>query len=52
VLGPKLLSHVRCNHCRFAYNGKTGRDNTTGIILYTVAGAVLGLAILVAYVLA
>ena len=34
ALGPKLLSHVKCESCGAKYNGKTGRDNTTGIIIY------------------
>ena len=36
VLGPKVLSHVKCNACGHKYNGKTGQDNTTGIIIYSV----------------
>ena len=49
VLGPKLLSHVKCTNCGFGYNAKTGRPNTTGIIIYTVIGAVIGIAIFVAF---
>jgi len=33
VLGPKLLSHVKCQSCGKKYNGKTGGDNTTNIII-------------------
>jgi transposase-like protein len=36
VLGPKLLSHVKCQSCGKTYNGKTGKDNTTNIIIYSV----------------
>ena len=36
VLGPKLLSHVKCQSCGKKYNGKSGGDNTTGIIIYSV----------------
>ena len=32
VLGPKLLSHVKCQSCGKKYNGKTG-GNTTNIII-------------------
>jgi hypothetical protein len=40
VLGPKLLKHVKCSACGHAYNGKTGKDNTTGILIYfAVIGA-------------
>jgi hypothetical protein len=41
-LGPKMLSHVKCSQCGNAYNGKTGRPNTTGIVIYTVVAIVLG----------
>jgi hypothetical protein len=43
VLGPKLLSHVRCITCGNCYNGKTGRPNTTAIVIYTAVFAVIGL---------
>jgi hypothetical protein len=35
VIGPKLLTHVKCQKCGTAYNGKTGQSNTTGILIYT-----------------
>jgi hypothetical protein len=38
VLGPWLFTHVRCNNCGTAYNGKTGESNTTAIALYVVIG--------------
>ena len=41
LIGPRILSHVKCPQCSYAYNGKTGRDNTTGIIIYSVAVAVV-----------
>ena len=40
VLGPKLLTHVKCNACGYKYNGKTGKDNTTGIVIYSVVAVV------------
>jgi rubredoxin len=43
VLGPKMLSHVKCTGCGFAYNGKTGQPNTTAIIIYTVVVGVIGI---------
>ena len=49
VIGPKLLSHVRCNACRYCFNGKTGRPNTTGILLYSLIGLII--AIVVVYAL-
>src|SRR5215207_3798947 len=29
LIGPRMLSHVKCVGCGYAYNGKTGRSNTT-----------------------
>ncbi len=41
LLGPKMLSHVKCKGCGNAYNGETGQDNTQKIVLYlVVSGAV------------
>lgn len=51
VLGPKLLNHVECTHCRHAFNGKTGQSNTTGIIIYSVVTGMIALVILVLLVL-
>ena len=45
VLGPKILTHVKCTACGYKYNGKTGKDNTTGIIIYSVIVAVLCLGL-------
>ena len=36
VLGPKLLTHVKCAYCGHKYNGKTGADNTARIAIYMV----------------
>lgn len=44
ALGPALFTHVRCRECGSCYNGKTGGDNTTGIIVYTAIGIGLCLA--------
>jgi hypothetical protein len=42
VLGPKVLSHVKCPSCGYGYNGRSGRDNTVGIAIYCViVGAVV-----------
>jgi len=45
VLGPKLLSHVKCQSCKTTFNGKTGASNTTAIIIYLVVTLVIGTAI-------
>ena len=45
VLGPKLLTHVKCAQCGATYNGKTGNSNTTGIIIYLAIGAVVSVVL-------
>ena len=45
VLGPKLLTHVKCANCAAKYNGKTGRWNTTAIVIYTVVLTVIAFVI-------
>ena len=47
ILGPKILTHVKCLTCGYRYNGKTGKDNTTGIIIYSVIVAILCLGLVV-----
>jgi uncharacterized protein (DUF983 family) len=48
VIGPKMLSHVKCGQCGLAYNGKSGQSNTTGIVIYTV---VVGVIVMVIFAL-
>jgi hypothetical protein len=36
IIGPKLLNHVKCQRCGTGYNGKSGKSNTTGIVIYSV----------------
>ena len=50
VLGPKMLTHVKCTRCGAAYNGKTGQSNATGIAIYVAVGALIFFVI--AFVLA
>jgi hypothetical protein len=45
VVGPAILSHVKCARCGNAYNGKTGRSNTTAIVIYVAVGTLIGVAI-------
>lgn len=47
IIGPKILTHVKCPGCRYAYNGKTGRDNTTGIVIYSVVVGIVVLGMVV-----
>ena len=44
LIGPRILTHVKCPRCGHAYNGKSGKDNTTGIVIYScvVAFVVFG----------
>jgi len=48
ILGPKILTHVKCTACGYKYNGKSGKDNTTGIIIYSAIVAVLCLGLVAA----
>jgi rubredoxin len=45
VIGPKVLNHVMCLGCGHKYNGKTGQDNTQGIVIYSIVVGVIVLAI-------
>ena len=45
VLGPKMLTHVKCTRCGTAYNGKTGGSNATAITIYVIVGALILFAI-------
>ena len=48
LLGPKLLSHVKCTGCAYKYNGKSGKDNTTGIVIYSVIVGIFCLGLVAA----
>lgn len=49
VLGPKLLTHVKCQTCGKKYNGKTGGDNIANIVIYSVV--VFGICFVIFFVL-
>lgn len=51
VLGPKLLSHVKCQTCGKKYNGKTGGDNTANIIIYSVVVGIICFVLVFAVVM-
>jgi hypothetical protein len=38
---------VKCTGCNYKYNGKSGKDNTTGIIVYSVIVAIFCLGLIV-----
>jgi hypothetical protein len=46
ALGPKILTHVKCGACGMKYNGKTGRDNMIGIVIYSVIVGVISFGLL------
>ena len=47
AIGPRILNHTKCNTCGTTYNGKTGRSNTQGIVLYTVVVLILAVLCMV-----
>lgn len=44
LLGPKILDHAVCRRCGFGFNGRTGKSNTKGIVVYY--GVIFGIVIL------
>lgn len=48
MLGPALMTHVKCNRCGTAFNGKTGKSNTPGIIIYSVVVLVIVMGVIFA----
>jgi uncharacterized protein (DUF983 family) len=52
MLGPRMLSHVKCKSCGTTYNGKTGQSNTTGIVIYSVVLFVIGIVVVLIVTLA
>lgn len=47
IIGPSLLTHVKCQGCGTAYNGKTGKSNTTAILVYCIVVTVIVFGVLV-----
>lgn len=42
IMGPLILTHVKCPQCRTKYNGRTGRSNAKAIAIYfTVAWLII-----------
>ena len=52
AIGPRILTHVKCNTCGKKYNGKTGGDNTTNIIIYSVVVGVVCFILFFAFAVA
>ncbi len=51
LVGPKLISHVRCQSCGGSYNGKTGKPNTVAIAIYIGVTTLLALILVVVLVM-
>jgi hypothetical protein len=49
VIGPRMLTHVKCLDCGTAFNGKTGRYNTNAIIIYNLVALAVGILLLVLF---
>ena len=49
IIGPAILSHVKCNDCGNQYNGRNGTSNTLGIILYFVALIIIGVVLFMSF---
>ena len=43
IIGPAMLSHVRCNQCSTTYNAKTGKSNNTAIAIYLGVSFAIGI---------
>jgi hypothetical protein len=52
IIGPRVLTHVKCPGCGYAYNGKSGKDNTTGIVIYSVIVGIVVLGFVVVLIAA
>ena len=48
VLGPKLLSAVKCGQCRYQFNGKTGASLKGPIAIYMIVVFIIAFAVLAA----
>ena len=48
LIGAKLLNHVACPACGARFNGRTGQDNTTGIVIYMIVVGVIAGALVFA----
>ena len=45
VLGPRMFHHTKCKDCRYVYNRKTRKSNTTNIVIYTIVLFVIAFAV-------
>lgn len=52
LIGPRVLTHVKCPGCGHGYNGKSGKDNTTGIVIYSIIVGIVALGFVVVLIAA
>src|SRR5262249_25800584 len=45
IIGPAMLTHVKCGRCGTTYNGNTGKSNNTVILIYLLVSTAIGLAV-------
>jgi len=45
ALGPRMFSHVKCQNCGTEYNGRTGKSNQQGILIYIAVTFILAFCI-------
>ncbi|HEY1554592.1 MAG TPA: hypothetical protein VGF94_07125 [Kofleriaceae bacterium] len=48
VLGPKIINHVKCDRCAYAFNPDTGAPITGAIVAYSVVVGVIALVLVIA----
>ena len=45
LIGAKIINHVECPRCYARFNGRTGQDNTTNIVIYSVVCGLIALVL-------
>ncbi|MEP7256694.1 MAG: hypothetical protein ABI666_13025 [Ferruginibacter sp.] len=45
LLGPRLMHHTKCAECKYTFNSKTRKSNTTNIVIYSVILFVVAFAL-------
>jgi hypothetical protein len=51
ILGPRLFSMVKCQQCKYQFNGKTGLPVTKAIAIYFIVVLVISFGIGIGIVL-
>jgi len=50
ALGPKMLTHVKCQNCGHKFNGKNGGSNVAGVAIYMIVTCILSFILMFAVV--